>query len=176
MGYGVTNVGTEFINELTLNKLYGLPGCIVNSMVNAAAAIESSKLVNRVCPAHKVADGADLTTTAGDGAAIYICAKTGGATLRGVHVVCQDAPSGGDKKFTIDVQKVSAGVAPATMLTAPIDYANGTVDYTVKSDVAPAVTAIANGDTILVIVTVSGTTGAQGQGLCVWLDIDEAGS
>lgn len=176
MAFDVTNIGTQYINDLTVQTLRGLPVCIVNSMVNAAAAIASSKLVNRICPTYQVADGTNVAATGGDGVPVYICTKVGGATLKGVHVICPDAPSGGDLKFTVDIKKASAGVAPATMLTAPIDYANGTVDYTVKSDVAPAVTAIANGDTILVIVTVSGTTGAQGQGLCVWLDIDEAGS
>lgn len=176
MSYSNQSLGTSFIEDLTVNTLRGLPACIVNSMVNAAAAIASSKLVNRICPTYKVADGTDVASTGGDGVPVYVCSKTNGATLKGVHVVCPDAPSGGDKTFTVDVKKAAAGSAAATMLTTPVTYPNATADYTVRADVTPATTAIANGDTLLVVVTASGSTGTQGQGLCVLLDIDEAGS
>jgi len=177
MAYDLQHNGESYFNDATIKTLRGASLCITNAMVNASAAIASSKLVNRICPVYKTVDGVNVAATTGDGIPIYVCTKAGGATLIGVHVVCPDAPSGGDLAFTVDIKKADDDpTAATTMLTTPITVNSTVADYEPVSDTSPNVTAIDNGDVILVVVAVSGSTGTQGQGLLVQLDIDEAGS
>jgi hypothetical protein len=176
MGYDFSiNSGQSFIKDLTVTTLRGLTGIVTNAMVSASAAIAASKLVNRVLAEYNVADGTNVAATGGDGVPVYTCTQAGGATLKSVNVVCPDAPSGGDLKFTVDVKKADAGAAAATMLTAVVDYSATQTDY--EQEVAAITTSTIDfGDTLLVVVAVSGSTGTQGQGLIVQLEIEEAGA
>jgi hypothetical protein len=100
-----------------------------------------------------------------------IGASFAAATLVEVAVVCETKPdgAGGDpRKFTVDVQKANqtstyASILPGgTPITIDGTIANRQVVYS-----TPTTTAAARGDQIKIVVTVSGTTGVQGQGLSV---------
>lgn len=143
---------------------------ITDAMINASAEIAASKQVH-YHPLHfSVCDGADVASTTGDGISIHTV-KGATATVKAVQVICNDAPSGGDKAFTVDVKKAGSGVSPTSILTGTIAVANGSTDYAVASGTiaSPALTV---GQTLLVVVAVSGSTGTQGQGLSVnvWLE------
>ncbi|RIK82871.1 MAG: hypothetical protein DCC68_04985 [Planctomycetota bacterium] len=93
------------------------------------------------------------------------------ATAIEVSIVCETKPdgSGGDpRKFTVDVLKGNqtttfASILPsATPVTVDSTIANRQVQF-----VVPTTTTGARGDQIKITVAVSGTTGAQGQGLQV---------
>lgn len=179
MGYIFTaKDGLSFVEDLTFETLRlapGASGTLDNSMVSASAAIAASKLINRVQVEYRVADGTNVAATSGDGVPVYTCTKTNGATLKAVTVVCPDAPSGGDLAFTVDVHKADVSAAAATVLSGTISYSSTQSDYEQESGTISTAT-IDDGDTLLVVVAVSGSTGTQGQGLIVQIEIEEAGS
>ncbi|MHC4715904.1 MAG: hypothetical protein ACYS5V_02965, partial [Planctomycetota bacterium] len=92
-----------------------------------------------------------------------------------IEVSCLDANDGaGDKAFTVDLKKANQGTpTPATVLSAVINFTNGT--YSDCEVVAGTISSasLADGDTLVVAVAVSGSTGNQGQGLCVTVNLDE---
>jgi hypothetical protein len=142
---------------------------ITDAMVAAAAGIAATKVEHQFAAHYSQADGSDVAT------AIYPLHTVVGATgeIVAVEAVCVDAPSGGDKKFTVDLQKASAtNTTLASVLSAAIDYTNGTADYTVKPGTISSAD-LADGDTLVVVVTASGSTGAQGQGLVVTTTLRE---
>jgi hypothetical protein len=88
-----------------------------------------------------------------------------------ISIVCETKPdgSGGDpRKFTVDVLKGNQTTAFASILAGGTPV---TVDSTIANRqvqfVVPTTTTGARGDQIKITVGVSGTTGAQGQGLQV---------
>lgn len=170
--------GLTYIEDLTFKTLRlaaNAAAPITNAWIAAAAAIATSKLVNRVLAEYRVPDGTTVAVTSDDGVPIYTCNKTGGAVLKSVTVVCPDAPSGGDLDFDVDIQKADVGAGAATVLSATINYSATQSDYEQEAGTIANAT-IDDGDTLLVVVTVSGSTGTQGEGLIVQVEIEEAGS
>jgi hypothetical protein len=146
-------------------------GCVGDTQVSSVTgnAITAAKLQHQHKLIYFQADGTDAAAAI---VPLYIARGTG--TLDAVEVACIDAPSGGDKKFTVDVWKSTTGTpSPTSMLSAAVDYANGTADATVLTGTITT-TAIADADVLGVTVAVSGSTGAQGQGVAVTLTIREA--
>ena len=95
------------------------------------------------------------------------------ATIKAVKVLCLDAPEGGDKEFTVDLKVANVGTpAPATVLSAVVDYAAETPDCTPLPGTIASPSLVA-GDALLVVVAVSGSTGNQGQGLIVIVVLEE---
>lgn len=108
------------------------------------------------------ADGSDVASVTEQ---LHIARKAG--TVVAVEVQCIDAPSGGDKQFTVDIRKYDDGApTPATILYEAI-----TIDSTISDGevVAGTITdtTYSDGDGFVVVVTASGSTGTQGQGLSV---------
>ena len=94
-------------------------------------------------------------------------------TIEAVDVACVDAPSGGDKEFSVDVLIANAGSpSPASILSAVIEYSASQSDCEVEAGTISSA-AVSVGDVILVQVAVSGSTGTQGQGLVVTITIRE---
>lgn len=177
MAFDFQATGLSFIKDLTVQTVRqsGSTGWLTNAFVATGAAIAASKLVNRVLALYNVTDGTTVAVTTGDGVPIYTCNKALGATLKAVTVVCPDAPSGGDLAFQVDIHKADVAAGAATILTGTIPYSTTQSDYEQEVGVIDTA-AIDDGDTLLVVVTVSGSTGVQGQGLIVQLEIEEAGS
>jgi len=142
---------------------------IGNAAIKAAAGIEATKLEHQYSLNYRQDDGAAVV------AAIVPLTTIRGvaAEVVDIEVVCIDAPSGGDLTFTVDLGKSNAAIpAPATILTTPRTYPNATPDATVlvgSIDTA----ALAAGDTLVLTVAVSGSTGTQGQGLVVTVTVRE---
>ena len=84
------------------------------------------------------------------------------------------APTGGDLKWTVDVLKATPPGAFATILSSTEDVDNTSADRTVQDGIGLATTTYVDGDVFKISVTVSGSTGSQGQGGCVELWLDEA--
>lgn len=178
MAYNLSAKGASYIEDLTVKVLTfaaGVAGTITNAMISASAAIATSKLINRVLAEYRVPDGTTVAVTSGDGVPIYTCNKTEGATLKAVTVVCPDAPSGGDLAFQVDIYKADVAAAAATVLSGTISYSSTQSDYEQEVGTISNAT-IDDGDTYLARVTVSGSSGIQGQGLLVQVEIEEAGS
>jgi len=115
---------------------------------------------------HKQVAGADVASKS---EVVHIARAAG--TIVAVQVSAETAPTGGDKQFTVDLRKGSQSAAYATVLSAVVTYDDAsTADKQVLSGTL-STTTYAAGDQLKVIVTASGTTGSQGQDLCVtvWL-------
>jgi len=168
-------MGSWYIQQLEAGSVSFSSGTLTNAAIAATAAIAASKLVNRVLARYQLADGADIAATGGDGFVIYTNNCAGAATLKSVTVVCPDAPSGGDKAFTVDVKKAANGTAATTVLSSPVAYSATQADYEQEAG-ALSVTSIPAGHTLLAVVAVSGSTGNQGQGLLVQCEIEEPGT
>src|SRR5574343_1878036 len=154
---------------LVASTLVPSSGCISNVNIAANAAIAATKQQHQYPISYWQADGTDVAAAI---VPIYIV-RGATATVAEVEAQCVDSPAGGDKKFTVDLQKANAGTpSPATLLSAVIDYTNGTADCTVKTGTVASPT-LAAGDMLLVVVAVSGSTGTQGQGLVVTVTLRE---
>jgi len=139
-----------------------------DSQANSGDPIDTDKLKHRHAITYYQADGTDVAAVT-----VPVFIARAACTLVSVEVSCVDACEGGDKTFTVDVQKADAAAAAATVLTTPVTYPAETADYTVRTGTISSAT-VDDGDTLLVVVAVSGSTGNQGQGLCVTINIDES--
>jgi len=178
----VFNVSSGMANiaDLTVGTLRGCVGIITNAMIDAAAAISSSKLVNRHVCVYQQQDGAAVADTTGDGVPIYVCDKTNGATVKKVTALCQDVGSGGAPAYNIeiDVQKYDiSGTALASVLTAAFDITESESDYEmVNGTLDSAEVALDAGDSLVVSITYTGASGTDMQGVIVQVEVDEEGS
>jgi len=145
------------------------PSCVSDANVAGDAAIAATKIEQQYPIRYTQDDGTDVAA-----AIVPVYTVRGvSATIVEVDVVCIDAPEGGDKEFTVDVGKCNAGSpAPATILTGVVEYDVDTPDCTVLEGTIDTA-ALAAGDTLVVTVAVSGSSGNQGQGLVVTVTIRE---
>ena len=144
-------------------------GTVQASDVAAAAGIEATKLEHQHAIHYWQADGTAIA------AAIVPVHTVRGttATIIGIDVVCVDAPSGGDLAFSVDLLVADVvAPTPATVLSAPVAYSETQTDCEVESGTIASAT-LADGDTLLVQVAVTGSTGTQGQGLIVTVTVRE---
>lgn len=143
---------------------------ITDSDVGAAADIQATKLQHQHHVGYHQDDGSDIVAAT---APIYICRGASGTTVA-IQISCADAPSGGDKAFSVDLYKsdVVTGEPAVTILNAPIAYSATQTDFEVEVGVVDTA-ALTVGDTLLVVVAVSGSTGTQGQGLQVSVTVRE---
>jgi len=170
--------GLSYLYDLTVGTLRGCTGQITNAMISSAAAIATSKLVNRLQCVYQQADGSNVASTTGDGVAVYACDKASGATIQKVTACCQDVGSGGSPahNIEIDVQKWddSAG-SLATILTATVNITESETDYEFVNGTLSDTDMDIN-DVLVVQVTVTGSGGTAPQGLLVQVEVDEEGS
>ena len=164
---------TVFPDDLRVNGTFSaqtvnLPNSTVqNQHVIASAGIEATKLEHQHALKYAQADGADVVS---ESVAIHHFRAT--AEIVSVEVVPITAPTGGDKEFTVDVQKGSAGSAFASILTGVVTVDSTSADRTGQAGTISGTTA-ADGDTLRVVVTASGSTGSQGQGVLVVVTVRE---
>ena len=158
-----------FAKSLRATTLIPSAGSVLDSHVGAAAAIQATKVVHEHTFTYKQDDGSDVAA-----AIVPIGIMRAAGTIVAVEAVCIDAPEGGDKGFEVDVQKAADGVAAATVLTGTIDWNSGIEsDYEVKNGTVASAGAIAADYTLVAVITVSGSTGNQGQGLQVTVRVRE---
>lgn len=132
------------------------------------AGVEASKLQHQHQPDSRQANGADVASRTET-----VWVAQGGGTIEGVIVRPGVAPTGGDKQYTVDVKKAPAGSNTFTtvlsgVVTVDSSILNGTVQDGVLS-----VTSYNAGDALQTVVTASGSTGSQGQGVYVGLKLRE---
>lgn len=158
-----------FAGAVRFKEIAVQAGAFDDDDIAASADIAATKLEHQHALNYSQADGSDVVAAI---VPIHIVRGTAG-TIVAFEVVCVDAPSGGDKTFTVDLLIADAGTpSPASVLTGAVTYPNGTADCTVRTGTISSAT-LADGDTLLVQVAVSGSTGNQGQGLIVTTTIRE---
>lgn len=154
---------------LTPTTLNVPDGAVDDDAVAASAGIAATKVEAQYAIHYSQADGVAVA------AAIVPVHTVQGATAEivAVEVVCVDAPSGGDLAFSADLQKANVGTpTPATVLSGVIPYSATQTDCEVEVGTITSPDLVA-GDTLLVVVAVSGSTGTQGQGLVVTITLRE---
>lgn len=138
---------------------------IIDAMVSGSADIAATKVRHQFPVMYTVDTGTDVTTKT---RVIHIAKADG--DIAAVEVVCETAPTGGDKAFTVDIQKGNAGGAYATILSSVVTMNNSDADRTLNTATLSTTTYL-DGDQFKVIITTSGSTGTQAKDVCVvlWL-------
>ena len=133
----------------------------------AADALVVGKQRHRFAVPFPLTDGTDVTALT---KLIHVAGGAGKVTAIEV-APGETAPNGGDKLWTVDVKKSTAGGAFATIIDTPKIINTTAVALTLQTVTIDAST-YRIGDVFQVVVTVSGGSGNQGQGGCivVWFD------
>jgi hypothetical protein len=137
--------------------------------ITTGANVRASKLEHQYRVRYSQRPGADVVTQTED---VHVVGGLTG-TLEGVDVAPITAPTGGDKKFTVDIQKGNQSTGFTTMLTAVVTIDNTIVNRQVVAGSIVGGNTLADGDILRVIVTASGSTGSQAQAVVVVLKIRE---
>lgn len=161
-------------NDLHVNgtlsaKRANLPASSIgDSEIEQNAGIKATKLIHQHALNHQQADGADVVS---ETVPLHIFRSA--AEIVAVEVVAINAPDGGgDKQFTVDVQAGNQSTAFTTILSAVITVDDNISDREVVAGTVTTTTA-ADGDSLQVVVTASGSSGNQAQGLLVTVWIRE---
>lgn len=162
--------GDLFVDGTLTPKVFNPPaGSIDDNAVKAAAGVAASKLQHQHVLTYRQDDGSDIVA-----AIVPLWIVRGVAsTVVDIDVACIDAPSGGDKAFSIELKKCNQGSpTPATILSAPVAYSSSQADCEVEEGTISSPT-LADGYILVLEVAVSGSTGIQGQGLIVTVTVRE---
>jgi hypothetical protein len=138
-------------------------GKVTDASVQTAAGIQASKLQQQRTITYRQKTGADVATATED---VHTVRGTTGTAI-GVDIVCTTAPTGGNKLFTVDVQKGNQATGFATILTGVVTIDNTKANRQVVEASLVASPTLADDDTLRVVIAASGSTGSQGQGLLV---------
>lgn len=151
--------------EIAPRKIYYPKEGITDDAVAPLANIGAAKLVHQHAVKYAQPNGTNVVA-----ADVLIHTFKSAAEIVHVEVVPTTPPAGGDLAYTVDVQKGNASTAFASILSAvitvdPADPARTPIPGIITTDDA------ADGDTLRVVVALTGTTGTQGQGflLSVWV-------
>ena len=170
MAQTIIDSDTFVRGNLTCNSMTIPAGTLTNAMVNANAAIAASKVVHRFPISYSQIGGTDVTA-----ATVPIHIVSGQtATIESLSIMPLAAPSGGNKQITVDLKKSTGGGAYTSVLSGGTAYAITTSATSLAVYTATvATTALVVGDTLELVVTPSGSTGTQCQGLVCTVRLSE---
>jgi len=144
-------------------------GTVQNDDIAAAAGISASKCEHQYMPTYSQTTGTDVVT-----ATEFIHLAMGAGTIEDFEITPETAPTGGDKQFTVDLQKASNGSTTyASVLSAVITVSSSSTDGTIQSGTITT-SSYADQDRLRIVITASGSTGSQGQGFTCTAKIREA--
>ena len=145
---------------------------VTNAAVKSGDNISADKLVNRYSLRLDQVDGSDVVSETRN---VHICRVKG--KVKSVEVRPETAPTGGDKQFTVDVKKAAnASGSYSSLLGSVITVDSTSVDDTLQTGALIADPSVADGDVIRIEIVASGSTGSQGQGVLVTVELDEDGT
>lgn len=142
-------------------------GGFADADLRSGANLDPAKMRHRHAVSYGQKNGTDVTT---ETKMVHIAKAAG--TIQTIEVVSATAPTGGDKAFTVDLHKSTGGGAFATVLSAVVTVNSSDTDRVIEAGTLSTAT-YADGDIFAIVVTTSGSTGSQGQGLCVTVNFDE---
>jgi len=165
--------GHLVVETLTATQSMNVPdGEIDDDAIKTAANIGAGKLTHRYPLNYAQADGADVVT---ETQILGIMYKAG--SLVAVRVVPTTAPdTSAGKQYTVDIQKSTAAGAFATVLSSVVTVDDSSTDLTVQAAVLSGSNTHIAGDVYRAVITASGSSGNQGQGLGVTAIIEENGT
>lgn len=154
--------GDVRVNGSLSSRDMALPeGCVMNDDIQASAGIEATKLIHQYALSYQQTTGADVA--AGQA---FLHTFRSAASILAMDVTPISVPTTGDKTFSVDLHKGSAGSAFATVLSGAVTIGQTDVDRTQRAATISTTTAI-DGDMLKVVVTTTGSTGNQGKGVLV---------
>lgn len=164
--------GLSVVGQTSFGGPIAFPdGSVTSDKVAASADIAASKLQHRHAINHSQKNGTDVVSET----IVKYIAKTAGSLIRFV-VRPTIVPVGGDKAYTIDIQKAVNGSSSWTsLITAPVSVAAADTNDVVKAGILIGSPVYALNDAIRFVIATSGTTGSQGQGICIEAELDESG-
>lgn len=140
--------------------------------VALGANISAQKLEHRHAIHYAQNNGADVVSAT---QVIHVSRAVG--QVISVEVRPTTAPTGGDKQFTVEIEKAADGSNTWTsVLSDPVTVDSGEASHTLITAVLDGTPALADGDALRVVITASGSTGSQGQGVNVTVNLDERAS
>jgi hypothetical protein len=169
MAVDVVNNDLQVNGTLSPQKFNPPAGSITNAAIQAAAALDPTKMNHRnTIPTQLF--GPTTTVTALTQWLYTVHGAT--ATLQYVLGMIAVQATGGDRTVTVDIQKSTGGGAFATIMSVTVNITNATVIRTAVNGTISNQSLVA-GDILEAVVTVAGVAGAQAQGLIVTLVLDE---
>lgn len=169
MAVSTFNTDVVVNGQLSATTMVIADSSVTNAKVSSAVAdrIAAAKLISRQKIRYSQVNGTDVVA-----ASIPVDILYGDATIVAVEVMPVTAPTGGDKAFTVDVQKSTGAGAYATVLSSVVTVNSSSTDRTLQAATL-SVTATVDGDSLQVVVAVSGSSGSQGQGVVVTIITNE---
>lgn len=151
-----------FVGTVSCGGLDVPAGAIADSNFSSAATarLDAAKAVHQFPIGYDQDDGADVATKTRK-----IHLARGAGTVLEFAVVVAVAPAGGNKAIAIDLQKSTGGGAFTSLLNAPVaidSSKSALTKYLATLITTPTYTA---NDILEVVVTASGNTGNQAQGM-----------
>lgn len=147
-------------------------GFLTSAKVATAADLDADKLEHRHSIVSQQVGGTDVVSRT---EFVHIARAAG--TLKRFDVRPITSPTGGDKQYTVDIQKVpDASDSATSLLSAAVTIDDDSVDNTKQAGTPSGTPTYAAGDLIQIVVTASGSTGSQGQGFIAEADLDESGA
>ena len=138
-------------------------GTITNAGVNAAAAIDATKVVHAKSVTTDFGVAADAAPSADVKKVMF--RATGAGTISFVKAALVDCGSSTDVKF--DLLKAAAGATTlASILSATIDFTHADTDNTVKTGTLSTASVVA-GDVLVGSMDYTSATGAKGPSLTI---------
>lgn len=155
-------------------KTFTLPtSSVTDTNVATGANISYLKLTHMVLADYAQDSGADVATKTN---VIYCCRSTLGAVVFDVAVVVDTAPTGGDKAYTVDIKRSTGGGAFSSILTGVVTVNSSSTTRSVNvASISGTTYTLVQGDILEAVVTASGSTGSQGQGVRVVARVAELG-
>lgn len=159
--------------NLQANTMTLATSSITDANVASAAAISYLKVTHMLLASYAQDSGADVATKTN---VIYASRAASGAVVFDIAVAIDTAPTGGDKAYTVDVKKSTGGGAFSSILTGVVTVnSSSTTRSVVVASITGTTCTLAQGDILNVVVTTSGSTGSQGQGVRVMARVAELG-
>lgn len=162
----------EFEGTTTFTGTVRMPtGSLTNASFSSSSSdrLTAAKVVHRVDLTYSQANGSNV---ASETKVLRICRGIG--TVKAVKVRPTTAPTGGDKAYTVDVLKAGdASGSWTSLLSSVITVNSSSADNTLQSGTLIGTPTTAADDSIRIVVTASGSTGSQGQGVCVTIFYEE---
>jgi hypothetical protein len=136
--------------SLSVGSMTVPTGSISDAQIVAGADISDAKVMQRHAIHYAQAGGTAVVTQTWP---IHTMRAAG--SLIAVEVTPIVAPTGGDRAFTIDVQKGNTATAFATMLTAPVTINSSDTSRTPEVGAVSGGGTLADGDTLQIVATAS---------------------
>jgi hypothetical protein len=175
----IYNDQVNFQNNVTIGRSAQFsppPGFLTDQHVAAGAGVQAAKLIHQEPREYAQSPGAAGSGTAivADTKDIYVARNAG--QVVGVQAAITGALPSGNYTVNVDLQRSTGGGAFASILSATIAFSSSsTLRSAVAGVLAVSPQSYNAGDILRVVVTVAGSSGAQGQGLVVTIYIQEVG-